>query len=101
MKKRKRIGLFLFAFLAVASLTSCGGPRAVSVEVLQNDLSLHPQFVNSVNMADTTISDLKVVERQTTAEDKTDRVWVQVDVENDDTKGQLYYFMIYGLYNDG
>lgn len=96
----------LFALLCLTTLlllSACGGPesRIANTEKLKEDLSEQLLFKNYVDMLDISISDLEVIKRQTTVEDKTDQAWVHVDVSGPRVEGDMYYLMTYELYNDG
>lgn len=96
----------LFALLCLTTLlllSACGGPesRIANTEKLKEDLSEQSLFKNYVDMLDISISDLEVIKRQTTVEDKTDQAWVHVDVSGPRVEGDMYYLMTYELYNDG
>lgn len=106
--KHKWLPLILCAILL---LPSCGTsePAIVPEAQLQNDLRSNAAFKEAVEEASLEITDFKIIKRQTTPEEKTDKVWVAVDAQtNNDSSDRLFTVgahlecvMVYGLYNDG
>lgn len=67
-------------------------------EQLQTDLT---NFVSIFTEHDLEITDMQVIKRQTTVEDKVDIVYVSGSAANEDVKFNFNYKMTYNLYNDG
>ncbi len=65
---------------------------------IMQDLAADKDFFNEQEVQ---ISDLSVIKRQTTVEDKIDLVYVEVKAENEFINCTLSYEMTYRLYNDG
>lgn len=101
----RKYGLLLLSFviLLMAVLSACGGPEShiASAETLQQDLAEQAAFQCHAECLDVTISDLEIVKRQTTVENKIDRAWVHAYVSGPRVEGEMYYLMTYELYNDG
>lgn len=74
---------------------------------LQDDLCNSDVFKETAMEFALELTDFKVIKRQTTPEEKIDKVWVAADAETSSAdyyykvRGHLECILIYGLYNDG
>lgn len=91
------VGLILLLLLTGCSAAS----RTASKATLEQDLVSSEAFHYFAQKPNTTVSGLEIIKRQTDADAKTDRVWVEVSLSNDMFKGKVPYIMDYVLYNDG
>lgn len=67
------------------------------------DVSDHPDFVNSCPVSGFTITGIDIVKRQTDAEHKTDKIFATFNVANESegVRGYMDFIVDYGLYNEG
>lgn len=83
--------------ILIMMLAGCG--KAVKNETeIKADLQNHTEFYSE---QDVVIQNLSIIKRQTNKKEKTDVVYVDVDVSNDAVKGQLSYVLSYNLYDEG
>lgn len=75
--------------------------KPVTTTTLQRDLLSSKEYETLSDVLHVSVTEFEVVKRQTTKKDKIDNVWVMVEVANLDMEGELYYEMVYHLYNDG
>ncbi len=102
MKKRFPFLALILAMTLALVLCACGGASAPPGEsALKEDLYNSDAFSEYAERLDLEITDLKIVKRQTTPEDKVDTVWVCVNSSGPNVESCMYYTMVYNLYNDG
>lgn len=90
-----------FALAIAVAATGCKSDILASVpdsQKLMHDLANDKNFFSEQEVQ---ITDLSVIKRQTTVEDKIDLVYVEVNAENELINCTLSYKMTYRLYNDG
>lgn len=95
-------GLYVGLIMLLLLLTGCSAAsRTASKATLEQDLVSSEAFHYFAQKPNTTISGLEIIKRQTDADAKTDRVWVEVSLSSDMFEGKASYIMDYSLYNDG
>lgn len=102
---------FLLLICQIFLLSSCGtaAPTPVSEAKLQDDLRSSTVFTEAAEDLALEITDFEIIKRQTTPEEKTDKVWVALNAETNNNSGDRLFtvgahlecVMIYGLYNEG
>lgn len=94
--------LVLIAALCIICLTGCDNtPQVPNEMTIREDIEESATFQEYKEKADLKITNLEIVKRQTTPEDKIDKVWVAVDASSDSVESKMYYCVTYGLYNEG
>ena len=97
---KKKLLAVIFFVIAILMLTGCG-KKPASEATLKEDLYNSSNFSRFSEQLGMKITNLEVVKRQTTTEDKVDTVWVKIKAAGDTAEGEMYYKMTYNLYNDG
>ena len=97
---KKKLLAVIFFVIAISLLAGCG-KKPASEATLKEDLYNSRSFSRFSNQLGMKITDLEVVKRQTTEEQKSDVVWVEVNTSSEAAEGEMYYVMRYELYNDG
>lgn len=97
---KKKLLVVILAAIAILLLAGCG-EKPASEATLKEDIYNSSNFSLFSEQLDMEITDLEVVKRQTTTEDKVDTVWVKVTAAGDTAEGEMYYKLTYHLYNDG
>lgn len=97
---KKKLLIVILAAIAILLLVGCG-EKPASEATLKEDIYNSSNFSLFSEQLDMEITNLEVVKRQTTTEDKVDTVWVKVTAAGDTAEGEMYYVMTYHLYNDG
>lgn len=96
--KQKMLALMLVV-LCLFGCTACSStPDPVGESVIKNDVVCQDDIIYSADMH---LTSLTVTKRQTTPEQKTDRVWVDIVAENDESRYVASCMLSYGLYNEG
>lgn len=94
----KRFLLLAFwGLLMVTLLTGCGKASKSGDEIIADIKDAVP-FISYEELE---ITKYEILKRQTSQEDKTDIIYITLDVENEKIRGQLSYKLTYILYNDG
>lgn len=97
---KKKLLVVILAAIAILLLAGCG-EKPASEATLKEDIYNSSNFSRFSEQLDMEITNLEIVKRQTSTEDKVDSVWVKVTAAGDTAEGEMYYVMTYNLYNDG
>jgi len=94
-----RAFLLVFLLCSTLLLSACGS-KVASEDKLQEDLYNSDAF-SVYREKEFKITELTVTKRQTSEEDRFDKVWVKAALSNAKAEGYLFFVMNYSLYNDG
>lgn len=94
-----RAFLLVLLVCSIPLLSACGNKAASEAE-LQEDLYNSDAF-SAYREKEFEITELIVTKRQTSEEDRSDKVWVKVELSNTKAEGYLFFVLDYSLYNDG
>ena len=97
MKKRRLPCLIILVLTLLLILSGCGAKEKSESEIA-SDLSANPSFYPTQNV---TISDVRIIKRQTNKKEKTDYIYVDVKAQNENIECSLSYKLYYCLYNEG
>ncbi len=96
--KRKMLALMLIV-LCVFGMTACSStPTPVGESVIKNDIMCQDTNIYNAEMHLVTFN---ITKRQTTPEQKTDFVWVDITAENEESRYVASCKLSYSLYNEG
>lgn len=110
--KKVKYKWLLFILFIVLLLSACGTSslnvrNTVSETQLKDDLCSSTIFKEAAEKSALEVTNFNILKRQTTPEEKIDKVWVALDAETNSPDAlfrvgaHLECVMIYGLYNDG
>jgi hypothetical protein len=98
--KANRICLLLAIFTIALILTACGQTTASESEI-EKDLFESEEFSYYRDDLQVKITDMEIAKRQTTEENKTDTVWVDIEAESENITATMHFMMTYERYNEG
>ncbi len=97
---KKKMWLLILTVIALALLTGCG-VKVASEKQMKEDLYNSNEFARFSNELGMEIIDFDVEKRQTSPGDKLDTAWIKISAKSNAVHGEMYYMMLYKLYNDG
>lgn len=97
---KKKMWLLILTVIALALLTGCG-VKVASEKQMKEDLYNSNEFARFSNELGMEIIDFDVEKRQTSPGDKLDTAWIKISAKSNAVLGEMYYMMLYKLYNDG
>lgn len=96
---KKTIIFLAVTVLLLMLLTACG-PSVPDEKQIMADIG-NSEYITGYLKNGYTITGVAVSKRQTSKKDDFDKVWADVEIQNDYATGTVHCVVVYGLYNDG